>query len=308
MYFWFIFRVENTVECYAFENSDLFARFGFRQIRPFFSRRIGLGSGSIIPIIAGARLSGKPNKNWRVGGMDVQTAKTRVNDEDVFSQNYFVGAVQRNVFAISNVAAIFVNRQQFDTTAPSFESNQSICYIMVRAYFSLHFIFILFLFQLEFRKTNWDPTYASSIVSGQFSSKQSVPDGPGRNKNTIYMYTNFFFFLIQDPYTVLTSAGRGLISQGSGQIQLWQFLLELLSDSGNNNIIAWEGSNGEFKLTDPDEVARKWGERKSKPNMNYDKLSRALRQELQNSQYLCLFPCRNRCFNVYLTLFYFLLF
>lgn len=26
-----------------------------------------------------------------------------------------------------------------------------------------------------------------------------------------------------------------------------------------------------------DEVARKWGERKSKPNMNYDKLSRALR-------------------------------
>ncbi|XP_014672725.1 PREDICTED: ETS-like protein pointed, isoform P1 [Priapulus caudatus] len=27
----------------------------------------------------------------------------------------------------------------------------------------------------------------------------------------------------------------------------------------------------------PDEVARRWGERKSKPNMNYDKLSRALR-------------------------------
>uniref|UniRef100_A0A183AG95 ETS domain-containing protein n=1 Tax=Echinostoma caproni TaxID=27848 RepID=A0A183AG95_9TREM len=30
-------------------------------------------------------------------------------------------------------------------------------------------------------------------------------------------------------------------------------------------------------LVDPDEVARRWGERKSKPNMNYDKLSRALR-------------------------------
>lgn len=141
--------------------------------------------------------------------------------------------------------------------------------------------------------------------------------------------------------------------QGSGQIQLWQFLLELLSDSSNagkllihiqyrviqigvhfhisrlhfwcwsrNGItypespsiiyiyyyylpilfellltfgiltvvisflvsyviqiaaITWEGTNGEFKLTDPDEVARRWGERKSKPNMNYDKLSRALR-------------------------------
>ena len=66
-------------------------------------------------------------------------------------------------------------------------------------------------------------------------------------------------------------------SSGSGQIQLWQFLLELLSDSSNSDCITWEGTNGEFKMTDPDEVARRWGERKSKPNMNYDKLSRALR-------------------------------
>lgn len=58
---------------------------------------------------------------------------------------------------------------------------------------------------------------------------------------------------------------------------MWQFLLELLSDSRNAGAITWEGTNGEFKLVDPDEVARRWGERKSKPNMNYDKLSRALR-------------------------------
>lgn len=70
---------------------------------------------------------------------------------------------------------------------------------------------------------------------------------------------------------------RASLFPGSGQIQLWQFLLELLSDSSNANCITWEGTNGEFKLTDPDEVARRWGERKSKPNMNYDKLSRALR-------------------------------
>ncbi|VUZ55522.1 unnamed protein product, partial [Hymenolepis diminuta] len=65
--------------------------------------------------------------------------------------------------------------------------------------------------------------------------------------------------------------------QGSGQIQLWQFLLELLADSRNLACITWEGTNGEFKLVNPDDVARRWGERKSKPNMNYDKLSRALR-------------------------------
>ncbi|KAL4234949.1 Friend leukemia integration 1 transcription factor [Mactra antiquata] len=69
--------------------------------------------------------------------------------------------------------------------------------------------------------------------------------------------------------------GKGV--PGSGQIQLWQFLLELLSDASNCSAIMWEGRDGEFKLLDPDEVARKWGERKSKPNMNYDKLSRALR-------------------------------
>ena len=76
---------------------------------------------------------------------------------------------------------------------------------------------------------------------------------------------------------MLSHTSRGLVSQGSGQIQLWQFLLELLSDSTNTSIIAWEGTTGEFKLSDPDEVARRWGERKSKPNMNYDKMSRALR-------------------------------
>ncbi len=68
-----------------------------------------------------------------------------------------------------------------------------------------------------------------------------------------------------------------LCSAGSGQIQLWQFLLELLSDSSNGAAITWEGINGEFKLVDPDEVARRWGERKNNPNMNYDKLSRAIR-------------------------------
>ncbi|KAK1800176.1 hypothetical protein P4O66_000229 [Electrophorus voltai] len=81
----------------------------------------------------------------------------------------------------------------------------------------------------------------------------------------------------KDPYQVLGPTSSRLANPGSGQIQLWQFLLELLSDSSNSNCITWEGTNGEFKMTDPDEVARRWGERKSKPNMNYDKLSRALR-------------------------------
>lgn len=101
------------------ENSDLFDRFGFRQIRPFFSRRIGLDNGNVIPILGGMRLSGKPGKNWRIGVMDIQTARARINNKDVFAQNYFVAAVSRNIFTRSNIAMIFVNRQQIDTTGYS---------------------------------------------------------------------------------------------------------------------------------------------------------------------------------------------
>ena len=63
----------------------------------------------------------------------------------------------------------------------------------------------------------------------------------------------------------------------SGQIQLWQFLLELLQNDKHVNIISWVGTNGEFKLLDPEAVSVLWGMRKRKPSMNYDKLSRAIR-------------------------------
>uniref|UniRef100_A0A673Z4F1 ETS transcription factor ERG n=1 Tax=Salmo trutta TaxID=8032 RepID=A0A673Z4F1_SALTR len=95
--------------------------------------------------------------------------------------------------------------------------------------------------------------------------------------NKIFSPTNVNVFPFLDPYQILGPTSSRLANPGSGQIQLWQFLLELLSDSTNSGCITWEGTNGEFKMTDPDEVARRWGERKSKPNMNYDKLSRALR-------------------------------
>lgn len=68
-----------------------------------------------------------------------------------------------------------------------------------------------------------------------------------------------------------------LASPGSGQIQLWQFLLELLTERNMSHIICWVGDEGAFKLVDPEKVAQLWGERKNKPSMNYEKLSRALR-------------------------------
>lgn len=60
-------------------------------------------------------------------------------------------------------------------------------------------------------------------------------------------------------------------------ITLWQFLLDLLVSNKHKDIIQWTNNDGEFKLLNPEEVASLWGKRKNKQNMNYDKLSRALR-------------------------------
>lgn len=107
------------------ENDDLFARFGFSRIRPFFSRRIGLdnSTGTQIPILFGARLSGKVNKNWRVGFLNMQTAK----DEGlgVEGQNYTVATFQRQVFSRSNIGGIFVNRQTTSSESEGFSFNNS---------------------------------------------------------------------------------------------------------------------------------------------------------------------------------------
>ena len=92
------------------ENSDLFANFGFRQIRPFFSRRIGLESGNIVPILGGARLSGKIGDDWRVGLMNMQTA----GNDSSFGQNFSVAALQRQVSSSSNISIIGVNRSASD--------------------------------------------------------------------------------------------------------------------------------------------------------------------------------------------------
>ena len=81
-------------------------------------------------------------------------------------------------------------------------------------------------------------------------------------------------------FTVLTessSPNGGNRSGNNGQVQLWQFLLELLTDKEHRNVIHWIGDVGEFKLENPEMVAQLWGTRKNKPNMNYEKLSRALR-------------------------------
>ncbi|XP_041953592.1 SAM pointed domain-containing Ets transcription factor-like [Alosa sapidissima] len=67
----------------------------------------------------------------------------------------------------------------------------------------------------------------------------------------------------------------------SGQpIHLWQFLRELLLKPHNyGRCIRWlNKEKGIFKIEDSAHVAKLWGIRKNRPAMNYDKLSRSIRQ------------------------------
>lgn len=97
------------------ENADLFASFGHRDIRPFFSRRIGIAYDNVKQenilktIYAGARLSGKINNNLRVGLLNMQTSE----EEPIGlpSLNYTVAALQQKIFSRSNVGMIFINKQ-----------------------------------------------------------------------------------------------------------------------------------------------------------------------------------------------------
>ncbi|XP_027015286.2 SAM pointed domain-containing Ets transcription factor-like isoform X1 [Tachysurus fulvidraco] len=70
-------------------------------------------------------------------------------------------------------------------------------------------------------------------------------------------------------------------SSCSGQpIHLWQFLRELLLKPYNyGRSIRWiNKEKGIFKIEDSAHVAKLWGIRKNRPAMNYDKLSRSIRQ------------------------------
>ncbi|MFT5863581.1 MAG: hypothetical protein ACI828_002245 [Flavobacteriales bacterium] len=97
------------------ENSDLFADFGdSRDANPFFSRRIGIAKDTSDTniensIVAGVRLSGKLNNDFRIGLLSVQTANDARNE--IGANNNTVLALQHKVFSRSNVSFLFVNRQ-----------------------------------------------------------------------------------------------------------------------------------------------------------------------------------------------------
>ncbi|XP_060842496.1 protein c-ets-2-B-like [Rhopalosiphum padi] len=60
-------------------------------------------------------------------------------------------------------------------------------------------------------------------------------------------------------------------------VEIWQFLLNLLTDSGYQNVIEWVNNEGTFKIIKPNTISIMWGLVKNNWKMNYNKMAAALR-------------------------------
>ena len=143
------------------ENGDLFSNFGYKTIRPFFSRRIGLG----VPIQAGIRLSGNIDENWRIGLMDIQTRSDEILN--TAAENFGVVSLQRKVFDRSNVSLIFINKQDVKLNENQINQSQYNRNIGLEYnYFSADNLWnskLMFLKSLSLIKTKQGEVFASHI-------------------------------------------------------------------------------------------------------------------------------------------------
>jgi hypothetical protein len=84
-----------------------FGRGGGDRPTIFYTRRIGLDQGAVVPILVGGRVTGKVGP-VSVGAMNIETGG--VADADIERTNYSVVRLKRDIFERSSVGAIFTNR------------------------------------------------------------------------------------------------------------------------------------------------------------------------------------------------------
>ncbi len=102
------FFLENSgLFAFGSRRASTFGRGGGANLIPFFSRTIGLSpSGTPIPVIGGARVSGTVAGSYEVGFLTMKTESAG----DVPSNNFLVGRVKKNLLNNSFIGAIFTNR------------------------------------------------------------------------------------------------------------------------------------------------------------------------------------------------------
>ncbi len=104
------------------ENAGNFSMGAPGSVDLFFSRRIGIGPGGApVPILGGARLSGKAG-DYNVGLLNMQT---RAVDGVVAANNFTVASVSRELGERSSVGGMFVNRAATGASAAENDWNRT---------------------------------------------------------------------------------------------------------------------------------------------------------------------------------------
>lgn len=106
------------------ENAGLFSVGIGGEAEVFFSRAIGIGSDDrAIPIVGGARLSGRVSPRTSVGVISMQTEEQE--HRGIAANNFSVARIQHELPNRSAVGAIFVNRQATGDLAGRRDHNRS---------------------------------------------------------------------------------------------------------------------------------------------------------------------------------------
>ncbi|MEE2638531.1 MAG: DUF5916 domain-containing protein [Acidobacteriota bacterium] len=98
----------------------------FGQTELFFSRRIGItNTGTPIPILGGARLSGKVTDSTTVGFLNMQTESI---DGVAMANNFSVARLRRDLPNRSRIGGLFVNRQGTGDLADTDDYNRTFAF------------------------------------------------------------------------------------------------------------------------------------------------------------------------------------
>ena len=210
------------------ENADLFANFGYENIRPFFSRRIGLNN----PIVGGIRLSGNIDEKWRVGLLDIQTQAEK--EKGLPAENLGVFSLQRKVLDRSSIGMIFVNKQSLGkledtkTTAGEYNRNLGLEY----NYFSADNLWngkLMYLKSFSPNLSNDDAIFAGNLTYNDNNFLGSVQaEYVGENYNAEVGYvprTHYYKFDTTLRYLFFPSQDSKVLSHGPlvGSIQYFNF-------------------------------------------------------------------------------------
>ncbi|MDG1029165.1 MAG: DUF5916 domain-containing protein [Flavobacteriaceae bacterium] len=210
------------------ENADLFANFGYENIRPFFSRRIGLNN----PIVGGIRLSGNIDEKWRVGLLDIQTQAEK--EKGLPAENFGVFSLQRKVLDRSSIGMIFVNKQSLGkledtkTTAGEYNRNLGLEY----NYFSADNLWngkLMYLKSFSPNLSGDDAIFAGNLTYNDNNFLGSVQaEYVGENYNAEVGYvprTHYYKFDTTLRYLFFPSQDSKVLSHGPlvGSIQYFNF-------------------------------------------------------------------------------------